>query len=98
MALLREEAPRGTGLSLPVRFRAFEPRVVQVIEVHHLRVLQLDLAVTVVALATELEALQHILAEREYCRVIGVQVGVNVPSDRRPTLLTRDMYPYPLNT
>jgi len=67
-----------------VRLCAFEPRVVQFgfVEVYHLRVLQLNLAVAVVALAAELEALQHILAEREHRRVIGVEVGVNVPFRR----------------
>ena len=65
---------------------AFESRVIQFgfVEVHHLRVLQLDLAVTVavVALAAKLEILQHILTEREYCRVISVEIGVDVPLRR----------------
>ncbi len=55
-----------------VRLRAFEPGVVQFIEVHHLRILQVNLAVAVVPLAAELDVLQHILAEREHCRVIGM--------------------------
>ena len=62
-----------------VRLRAFEPRVVQFVEVNHLCVLQLDLAVAAVPLAAELETLQYILAEREHRRVISVQVGVDVP-------------------
>ena len=66
------------------RLRAFEPRVVQfgLVEVYHLRVLQLNLAVAVIPFAAELEALQHILAKRKYRRVISVQVGVDAPLRR----------------
>lgn len=59
-----------------------KPRVVQVIEVDNWRVLQPGDAVAVVSFAPELEALQHVLVQRERIGVIGVQVGVDVPHGR----------------
>ena len=57
----------------------FEPGVVPVIEADNLRVLQPRDTVAVVPFAPELEAVKHVLAQRERIGVIGVQVGVDVP-------------------
>ena len=62
--ILRPEYERRHELE-DERLAVFETRVVQFVEVHDLRVLQRGRAVAVVALATELESIKHILTQWE---------------------------------
>ena len=59
-----------------------EPGVDQVVEVDNQRVLQPRDAVSVIPFALELEAIKHILAQRERIGVTGMQVDVDVPLRR----------------
>ena len=62
------------------RLTIFETRVVQSLQVNDLRVFQRGRPVAVVPFASELEAVKHVLTEGQNVRVIGVQVGVDVPA------------------